>query len=301
MKHPDSSPRVLLLGSESGFCFHALGALLEARVQVAGVLIAAGEDATPPRPVLRGAMPVSQPGSVRDFAAREGIAPISCIDTLEAQALERAQAVSPDVLLLACLPERLDLFWLELAPAGCFNIHPSLLPRYRGPAPLFWQLRDGCQETGVTVHRVEARLDAGPILVQEKHAIDPDDTLATLNARLAAAGASVFAAALDTIAVGTAELKAQDEAKTSHFPWPRQADFSLEPQWTAARAFRFVRATRLLGQPYRMETQDGTLLLERPLGFDAGATLNSAFTEEEGVLTIRFSQGVMRAVGRRQA
>ncbi len=301
MNPPESSPRVLLLGSESGFCFHALGALLEARVQVAGVLIAAGEDATPPRPVLRGAMPVSQPGSVADFADREGIATIPCIDTLEAQALKRAQAVSPDVLLLACLPERLDLFWLELAPAGCFNIHPSLLPQYRGPAPLFWQLRDGSLETGVTVHRVEARMDTGPILVQEKHVIDPEDTLATLNARLAAAGALAFAAALDAIVAGTAELKAQDEAKASHQPWPRQEDFSLDPQWPAARAFRFVRATQLLGQPYRVETQDGTLLLERPLGFDAGATVDSAFTEREGVLTIRFSEGVMRAVGKRQA
>jgi methionyl-tRNA formyltransferase len=292
---------VLVLGSESGFCFHALEALLEARVGVAGVLIAAGEDAAPPRPVLRGAIPVSQPGSVADFADREGITKILCIDTLEAQALKRAQAVSPDVLLVACLPERLDLFWLELAPAGCFNIHPSLLPRYRGPAPLFWQLRDGCRETGVTVHRVEARMDAGPILVQDKYAIEADDTLATLNARLAAAGASAFAAALDAVAAGAAELNAQDEAKASHQPWPGEADFSLDPQWPAARAFRFVHATQLLGQGYSMETQDGGLLIERALDFDAGATLDSAFTDRQGVLTIRFSEGVMRAVGKRQA
>jgi len=301
MNQPESSPRVLLLGSESGFCFHALGALLEARVQVASVLIAAGEDATPPRPVLRGAMPVSQPGSVGDFADREGVATIHCIDTLEAQALKRAQAVSPDVLLLACLPERLDLFWLELAPAGCFNIHPSLLPRYRGPAPLFWQLRDGCQETGVTVHRVEARMDAGPILVQEKHAIEPDDTLATLNARLAAAGALAFAAALDAIAAGTAELEAQDEAGASHFPWPKREDFSLDWRWTAARAYRFVRATQLLGQIYPMETRDGVLLIERVLDFDASAVQEAAFLEKDGVLEIGFSTGVMRAVGKRQA
>jgi methionyl-tRNA formyltransferase len=251
--------------------------------------------------VLRGAIPVSQPGSVADFADREGIATIPCIDTLEAQALERAQAVSPDVLLVACLPERLDLFWLELAPAGCFNIHPSLLPRYRGPAPLFWQLRDGREKTAVTVHRVAARLDAGPILVQQKLAIDPDDTLATLNARLATAGASAFAAALGAITAGTAKLKAQDEAKASHQSWPRRSDFSLDPQWPAARAYRFIHATHLLGQSYRVETQDGALLLERPLDFDAAATLDSAFTEKKGVLTIRFSEGVMRAVGKRQA
>ncbi|HSS63763.1 MAG TPA: formyltransferase family protein [Gammaproteobacteria bacterium] len=299
MNSAGDAPRVLLLGSESGFCFHALKALRDSRVNVAGVLIASGADGRPPRSVIRGSIPLSQPGSVSDLAAREGIVTIRCENTREQWARELAHEMTPDVVLVACLPERLDAFWISLSPGGCFNLHPSMLPAYRGPAPLFWQLRDGLERTGVSVHRVEARLDAGPILVQEAHSIDPDDNLATLNAMLAAAGARAFALALDDIVCGRAQLTPQDEAKANAHPWPKDEDFSLDPGWSAQRAFRFVTATAALGRPYRMETADGSLLIERVLDFNPKGSLERAFTDKGGVLTIRFAAGTLRAVGKR--
>ncbi len=299
MSQPYDSPRVLLLGSESGFCFHALRASRDSRVNVVGVLIASGEPGRAARPVLRGSIPLSQPGSVSDLAAREGIVTIRCLDTREQGARNQARLTWPDVVLVACLPERLDEFWISLAPAGCFNLHPSLLPAYRGPAPLFWQLRDGLTRTGVTVHQVEARIDAGQILLQEAHRIDPQDDLAILNAVLAAAGARAFALVLDDVVSGRARLTPQDEAKASAHPWPKDRDFALEPGWSAERAFRFARATATLGRPYPMETEDGALVIERVLDFDAGGAMGPAFTEAGGVLTIRFARGTLRAVGKR--
>ncbi len=299
MNPPIDAPRVLLLGSESGFCFHALKALRDSRVNVAGVLIAAGSGARAARPVMRGSIPLSQPGSVSDLAAREGIVTIRCEHTGEQWARELAHEMTPEVVLVACLPERLDEFWISLSPAGCFNLHPSLLPAYRGPAPLFWQLKDGLEQTGVSVHRVEARIDAGPILVQEAHSIDPEDNLATLNAMLAAAGARAFALALRDIVSGKAQLTPQDEAIASAHPWPKDEDFSLDPGWSARRAFRFVGATALMGRHYRMETEAGALLIDRVLDFNPSGTLDSAFSESGGVLTLRFAEGTMRAVGKR--
>jgi methionyl-tRNA formyltransferase len=294
---PADSPRVLLLGSESGFCFHALRALRDSRVNVCGVLIASGEPGRASRPVLRGSIPLSQPGSVADLAAREDIVTIRCVNTREQGARNQARMTWPDVALVACLPERLAEFWMSLAPAGCFNLHPSLLPAYRGPAPLFWQLRDGLERTGVTVHRVEARLDAGPILLQEAQQIEPDDDLATLNAVLAAHGARAFALALDDVVGGRVHLIPQDETIASAHPWPRDEDFSLDPRWSAKRAFRFARATAALGRPYPMETGEGALLIQRVLDFDAEGTLEQTVSEAGGVLTIRFAEGTLRAVG----
>ncbi len=298
MNQPTDAPRVLLLGSESGFCFHALKALRDSRVNVAGVLIATGSPARAARPVIRGSIPLSQPGSVLDLAAREGIVTIRCEHTGEDWARELAHEMAPAVVLVACLPERLDEFWISLAPAGCFNLHPSMLPAYRGPAPLFWQLRDGLTETGVSVHKVEARMDAGPILIQEAHLIDPDDNLATLNAMLAAAGARAFALALNDIVAGKAQMTPQDEAIASAHPWPKDGDFSLDPGWSAGHAFRFISATAPMGRPYSMATDEGDLLIERVLDFEAKGKLEQAFLEAGGVLTIRFAEGTMRAVGK---
>ncbi len=300
MNQAIDAPRVLLLGSESGFCFHAFKALLDSRVAMAGVLIASGSGEGVSHPVIRGSIPLSQPGSVADLAAREGIATICCEHTREARARELAREMAAAVVLVACLPERLDEFWMALSPAGCFNLHPSLLPAYRGPAPLFWQLKDGVEVTGVSVHRVESRMDAGPILMQEAHAIDSEDNLATLNAMLAAAGARAFARALADIVSGKARLIPQDEAKASAHPWPKDADFALDSNWSARHAFRFVSATAGLGRPYFMETKGGALSIERVLDFDAGGSLDTAFKEKSGVLTIRFAQGTLRAVGRRK-
>jgi methionyl-tRNA formyltransferase len=295
---PTDAFRVLLLGSESGFCFHALKALRDSRVKVAGVVIVSGSGEHASRPVIRGSIPLSQPGSVSDLAAREGIDTIRAENTREPWVRELARGVNPDVALVACLPERLDEFWISLSPAGCFNLHPSLLPAYRGPAPLFWQLRDGLEETGVSVHRVEARMDAGPILLREAHAIEPDDNLATLNAALAAAGARAFALALGDIVAGKAQTRPQDGALASAHPWPQDKDFSLDPAWSARRAFRFASATAALGRPYRMETKDGALVIERVLDFDAEGVLERAYRGAGGVLTIRFAEGTMRAVGK---
>ncbi len=299
MNPPTDAPRVLLLGSESGFCFHAFKALRDSRVAMAGVLIASDSGEGVSRPVIRGSIPLAQPGSVADLAAREGIATIRCEHTREAWARELAHEMTPDVVLVACLPERLEEFWLKLSPAGCFNLHPSLLPAYRGPAPLFWQLKDGVEKTGVSVHWVEARMDAGPILMQEAHIIDVEDNLATLNAMLAAAGARAFARALADILSGKARFVPQDEAKASAHPWPKDEDFALDANWSAKHAFRFVNATAGLGRPYSMQTEDAALSIERVLDFDAAGSMDKAFAEKSGVLTIRFAQGTLRAVGKR--
>jgi len=296
---PENAPKILLLGSESGFCFHALTCLRDLRLSVAEVLIAAGASAAMERPLMRGSIPLSQPGSVADLAAREGISVIRCKSTREDWAYELARELAPDVVLVACLPERLGARWCEVSKRGCFNLHPSLLPAHRGPAPLFWQLRDGLSLTGVTVHRIEAAVDAGAVLAQDELRIADHDTLATLNAALATAGVRLFARALDAVVSGTATLSAQDESLSSYHPWPKNEDFALDTAWPATRAFRFIRATQSMGVPYRVALDGALLLIDRVVDVNDSATMHDAFSESGGVLTIRFANGTLRAVGKK--
>ncbi|MDX1512940.1 MAG: formyltransferase family protein [Gammaproteobacteria bacterium] len=300
MNARSNAPEILLLGSESGFSFHALKALLDLRLPVAEVLVAAGDGDASRRPVMRGSLPLLQPGSLADLAAREGISVISCRSTREDWAFELAREMAPELILVACLPERLDQRWRELCRGACFNLHPSLLPAYRGPAPLFWQLRDGLSRVGITVHRVESTVDAGALLAQEEIGVGDDDNLATLNAALAATGVRLFARSLEACLAGTATLVPQDEAKASYRPWPKAEDFTLDTRWPAARAFRFVRATQSLGTPYRVEVEGAAYLIDRVVALDLGAAGDEAISEAGGVLTIRFADGVLKGVGKRR-
>ena len=296
---PESTPGILLLGSESGFCFHALKTLRDLRLGVAEVLLATGTQAATARPVLRGSIPLSQPGTVADLAAREGISVIQCDSTQEDWAYELARELAPDVVLVACLPERLEARWCKASVHGCFNLHPSLLPAYRGPAPLFWQLRDGRSETGISVHRVESAIDCGALLAQETLRIGEDDTMATLNAALASAGVQLFARALASVIDGTAVLTPQDENAASYYPWPTQNDFRLDTAWTATRALSFVRATQSMGMAYRVELGNAALIIDRAVDADDHATMIDDVHQEGSVLAIRFAKGVLRAVGRK--
>jgi methionyl-tRNA formyltransferase len=143
----------------------------------------------------------------------------------------------PDVLAVACFPWLLPPPWLELSPGGALNIHPSLLPAYRGPAPLFWQLRAGETRTGVTVHRIDEGVDTGDIVARVE--VPFADGLARdgLEACLAAAGARLLAEALR--APGPA--RPQPKAGASCQGLPQASDLEIPTTWTARRAFNFMR------------------------------------------------------------
>src|SRR5262249_24483185 len=104
--------------------------------------------------------------------ARDHCIPLLAVGRLGApDCLETVPDLSPDLICAACFPRRLPPPLLALPRLGCLNVHPSLLPRYRGPVPLFWMFRAGEATGGVTVHWMEERLDAGPIAAQEAYPI----------------------------------------------------------------------------------------------------------------------------------
>ena len=104
--------------------------------------------------------------------------------------------IAPDLVVVACFPWRLPEWLLALPRHGCLNVHPSLLPDGRGPDPVFWAFRWGLRETGVTIHRVDAGFDTGPIVAQRRLAIPPDATIPSLERDLAEAGAALLLDAL---------------------------------------------------------------------------------------------------------
>ena len=117
---------------------------------------------------------------------------------------------------------------LEALPRGCINVHASILPRYRGAAPVQWAVIDGEHETGVAIMQLDEGMDTGPVLLEKRVAIDPDETSGELLARLAPIGAAALLEAIELIASGRATPIAQDHAASTHAPMLTKADGAID-------------------------------------------------------------------------
>jgi methionyl-tRNA formyltransferase len=130
---------------------------------------------------------------------------------LRREARQQVAELKPEVLVVFAYGRIFGPMFLSLFPKGGINVHPSLLPRYRGPAPIQAALLDGEERTGVTVQRLVQKMDAGPILSQEPVVVDPDETAAELSQRLAAVGAELLVDVLNRMERGVLAERPQDD------------------------------------------------------------------------------------------
>lgn len=131
---------------------------------------------------------------------------------------------APNVVLVSCFPWRLPDSLLSVPDAGCFNLHPSLLPAYRGPSPLYWQFRDRVTEFGITLHRMSSQLDAGSIAGQARVPMPDGVSLQQANELLADAGSELMKRLLVDIQDGSLTERAQDESQASYQGFPPSDD-----------------------------------------------------------------------------
>ena len=137
-------------------------------------------------------------------------------------------ALRPELCVVCDYGEILRPATIDLAPRGAINLHGSLLPKYRGAAPVAWAIYHGETETGNTVFQLSPGVDAGPILSQQRLAIDPDETAGELEARLAAAGASLVVDTVDGLAAGSIEPVEQDASLATKAPRLKKADGQID-------------------------------------------------------------------------
>lgn len=186
-------------------------------------------------------------GSVAQLCARKGIAVHAPEDANHPLWIERIAKLNPDYLFSFYYRNLLSEPLLATASKGAFNLHGSLLPRYRGRAPANWVLVKGETETGVTLHRMVKRADAGAIISQERVAIERSDTALSLHHKLRDAAASLLRDTLPALAQGKITETAQDESKASYFGRRTAADGKIDWQRPAEELFNLVRAVT---QPY---------------------------------------------------
>ena len=284
--------KVLLFGSESDFTSIVLQGLVAAGVSVGAVgLLGVRRPHLAPGPAeLR----VVQAGDVGTVASAHGI-PLLPLDALsEDGAFEAAARIRPDLLVTACFPRILGERWLTLAPLGALNLHPSRLPAYRGPSPLFWQFRNGEERMGITLHRAVAAVDAGPVLETDEIPVAAGASASEVNAALARRGAALLARAVRHVETGALRESGQDEARATWFGWPDESAFRIPTSWTAERAFRFMRGVAEWGRPFSIEAEDETLKVESALDFRMQGGREGRVRHDGKVATVGFASGTLR-------
>ena len=131
-------------------------------------------------------------------------------------AVDEIRALAPDLIVVADYGQYIPSSVLAIPPKRAINVHPSLLPKYRGAAPIQWAIANGDAMTGVTVQYVAKKMDSGDILLQQEFEIDPDDTAETLEERLAEAGAELALRAIEEIETGSVHATPQDESHATY-------------------------------------------------------------------------------------
>jgi methionyl-tRNA formyltransferase len=226
----------LVFAGTPEFAERALAALLAAGHRVDLILT------QPDRAAGRGLRMVQSP--VKRFALEHGLEIFQPTTLSTGESIARLRRADPEALVVAAYGMILPAGALEVAPRGALNIHASLLPRWRGAAPVQRALLAGDRETGITIMQMDSGLDTGPILAQRALAIAPDDDSQTLLEKLASLGAEMIVAVLADLADGRVHARPQATKGVAyaHKIGPREAmlDWRLPAQQVerAVRAFR---------------------------------------------------------------
>src|SRR5580765_2400791 len=194
----------------------------------------------PDRPKGRGLELVPSP--VKQSALELNL-PITQPDRIKTNDEFRAQltALKPDAILVVGYGRIIPQWMLDLPPLGNINLHASLLPKYRGAAPIQWAIANGETVTGNTTMRIDAGLDTGDILLQQEIAIAPDDTAETLAPRLAEMGADLLVETLRGLEAGTIQPRRQDDSRATIAPILKKEDGLIDFNRTAEEILNRLR------------------------------------------------------------
>lgn len=248
----------------------------------------------PDRPKGRGQH--LRPTPVKALANKHSIPVLQPLKVREPDFVETIRELQPDVIVVVAFGQILPKSLLDIPPHGCINVHASLLPRYRGAAPLNWCIINGEQETGVTTMLMDTGLDTGPMLLKQSTTLDENEDIVSLHDRMAEMGANLLAKTLDCLKANTVTPQPQNNDETCYaamlskedglINWYRDAK-SIHNQvrgmsvWPGAFTFIDGQLTKIfrtrvgsgVGKP-------GTILMASKVGLEVACLTGSIFILE---------------------
>ena len=211
--------KIVFLGSGK-FGIDCLDAIAESDNQIKLIVT------SPPNPAGRGQKP--KPTPVALWAKQNNIQATETDNVNTPEMIKKLASLEPDLIVVIAFGQKISNDLIAIPPKGAINVHASLLPKYRGAAPINFPIINGDIQTGVTIITLAEKMDAGQILAQTKTDIDSDENAGQLHDRLAKIAAPVLLETIDKIAAGTAEYIEQDHSKATLAPKLKKSDGILD-------------------------------------------------------------------------
>lgn len=177
---------------------------------------------------------------VKKVALENGIKVLQ-YDKIRVDGVEELRSLNPDIMVTCAYGQILSQEIIDVAPHGIINVHASLLPKYRGAAPIQWAILNGDTETGITIMQTEAGIDSGDIISVEKTPIGKDETAGELFDRLSIIGANLLVKTLDSIEAGTATFTPQNHSIATHVKMLKKTDGMIDFTKNYETLHNFVR------------------------------------------------------------
>ena len=224
-------------------------------------LIARGENMVavvtqPDRPRGRGQKLMPPP--VKELALQHGIPVLQPPKVRETSFIDTVLGLKPDLIIVVAFGQILPKALLDIPPKGCINVHASLLPRYRGAAPLNWCIINGETETGVTTMLMDPGLDTGPMLLRSATTIDGNEDIISLHDRMSVIGAKLLAKTLDALKADTVSPQKQDDTLSCYAPMLKKENGLINWHREASVIHNQVRG--LAAWPGAYTCMDGQML-----------------------------------------
>jgi len=281
---------ILFIGSAGPLSVLPLRALCEAGHSPCAVAVDAGDN----RFFQRQLLPViTENQDLLESLALLNDIPVIKLSRDAVDAADQVKTFSPDVIIVSCFARKIPDEVLSVSAIGCFNLHPSALPVYRGPNPVFWQFRDGVSKMGMTLHRMSAQLDAGDIIGQTAVAMPNGVTMQQASVLLAEAGSRLVVQALSRNGETGWSGLAQQEEGASYQGFPSGSDYTVSTGWPAKRLFNFICATREQGVVYPCTVDKRTFNLVEAISFQESGKARLVVQGDE--LTLPCRPGFVRA------
>jgi methionyl-tRNA formyltransferase len=273
--------RIVFMGT-GAFAVPSLQAVLDAGHELAALVT------QPDREKGRGQVLASPP--TKRLAQQRGVPVLQFRRVREPESIARLRALAPELQVVVAFGQILPRSVIDLAPLGTVNVHASLLPRYRGAAPIQWAVASGETETGVSTMLIDEGLDTGPVLQQRALAIGAQETAGELEPRLAALGAALLLETIEGLRTGGVRPVPQDHSRATLARILTKEDARLD--WSLAAATLAARIRGFSPWPGSFTHHDGRLLKVL-----RAVAVAEAAPEAPGVVTSVSPEGVRVACG----
>lgn len=277
---------ILFIGSSSPLSIIPLLKLIESGIEICAI----ASDESMSKKQISGISIYNENKLIFDIARRYHIPYITFNKNLS-RSRSTLKELKLDLILVSCFARKLPLDIISLPIIGSFNIHPSLLPQFRGPSPIFWQLRNGINELAVTLHRMTENFDDGNIIKQKKRKKLDGLSYFQINLQVSELAADLLIECLPGLISGRFKEIPQNSVASNYQSFPEKKDYFLSTKWTAQHMYNFICAQDMHNQTFTCQINGFSFRVSRAHAFNMSSHVDYEYQINGRYIRVKCAKG----------